>query len=149
MDVSRDYFMVYYIVWWRYLIRFDWNYIVYLYNMTTVTLPLGTSWPLEAVGYFPCIVTLVTDVSRDYIMVYYTAWWRYFVRFDWNYIVYLYNMTAVTLPLGTSWPLEALECFPCIVTLVTDVSRDYFDEYYTYFGPYSVRFDWNLRVFYW
>jgi len=142
-DVSRDNFGVYFIDWCRYLVRFDWNYIVYLYDMTIVTLPLGTSWPLEAVGFFPCIVTLVTDVSRDNFGVYFIDWCRYLVRFDWNYIVYLYNMTVVTLPLGTSWPLEAVGFFPCIVTLVTDVSRDNIDVYYTYCGPYIVRFDWN------
>ena len=129
-DVSRDHFRVYYIEWGRYSVRFNWNYTVFSCNMTLVTLPLSTSWPLEVVGFFLCIVSSVTDVSRDHLWVYYIEWGRYSVRFNWNHIVYSWNMTPVTLPLGTSWPLEAVGFFPCIVSLVTDVSRDHFRVYY-------------------
>jgi len=140
-DASRDHFRVYYIDCCRYSVRFNWSYSVFSSNMTPVTLPLGTSWPLEAVWFFSCIVVLVADVSRDHFRVYYIDWYRYSVRFNWNYIIFSFNMTPVTLPLGTLWPLGAVGFFPCIVALVTNVSRDHFRVYYTELKRYSVRFD--------
>ena len=121
-------------VFWEVYVRFS-------AKMLVLVSVMGTSWPLEAVGFFPCIVNLVTDASRDYFRVYYIAGCRYFVRFNWNYIVFLCNISAVTLPLGTSWPVVAVGFFPCILIMVTDESRDNLDVYYTECGLYFVRFN--------